>query len=190
MDRIRGVFKNEQGAAVIIWASFMLMLMSLFAALLLETGDLLMRKHMVQAAADASVLSGAAATDIIFEYDPFSKTVLQEVTVLRTDDLGGGTAQLMAEQTLEVNKNDLEFDRRKIEITDADIDGDGLPEPGVRYIAGSPVLVTAMDGTVKTYYQSYGIVLNGYMEAPLWGSLFGDERLVFSITAAARPDRD
>lgn len=190
MGRVISVLKNERGAAVIIWASFMLMLMSMFAALIMETGDLLMRKHMVQAAADAAVLSGASATEIIFEYDPFTKNVVEEVTVLKTDALGGGMAQICADQTLEVNKVNMDFNRRKIVIADADINGDGIIEPGIRYIAGTTVPVTDMDGTVRTYYQSYGLVLSGYMEAPLWGSLFGNGRLYFSIMAAARPDRD
>lgn len=190
MERLISILKNERGAAVIIWASFMLMLMSMFAALLLETGDLLMRKHMVQAVADAAVLSGASATEIIFEYDPVTKNVVEEVTVLRTDALGGGLAQVFAEQTLNVNKTNLDFTRRKIVIADADVNGDGTIEPAIRYNTGMPVLVTDMDGTVKMYYQSYGLVLNGYLESPLWGDLFGNNRLYFSIMAAARPDRD
>jgi len=187
---IKKVLTDEKGAAVIIWASFMLILTSMFAALLLETGDLLLRKHAVQAAADAAALSGASAGNIVFNKNPGTMEVMEEVPVIDTDSSGGGVARQYADELLDINLSRLDFEKKRIVIADVDVDGDGAPEPGVKYISYLPVAVTDLDGTVRTYYQGYGLLLAGYLESPLWGTVFGRDRVPFRIPSSAKLNRE
>lgn len=184
-ERTVEILKDQRGAAVIVWCSLMLLLISMFTALLVETGDLLVRKHMVQAVADSATLAGASATNLVFDFDPVTKMPKDEVTVLQTDAWGGGMSKVYADQLLNYNAAQMKFAEKGIVITNVEING--APRNGVEYWSGDPVNVTNMDGTVTTYYQSYGLTINGYMSAPLWGSVFGQSKVNFSIPARAKP---
>jgi hypothetical protein len=179
------VLKNEKGSAVIVWVSINLLLMSMFTALLVETGDLIVRKHKVQAVADAADLSGASAVNLVMNFDPVTKMPTNEVPVLQTDAYGGGLSQVYARELLNYNAAQMNFNQSGIVLSNVTING--TPHDAEEYFVGDPVNVTNMDGSVTTYYQSYGMTLNGYMDSPLWGSVFGQQRVNFSIPAWARP---
>lgn len=192
LANIKKYLTNQRGDVVIIWSIFMLILMSFFVALVVETGDLMIRKHMVQAAADASALSGASAVESIANFNPATMLPAPhpdngqvEHTVLKTTDTGGGDSWIYARQILDHNKALMEFDRKGIKIHNVTING--VPRDAFETSAGNPINITDMDGTIKTYYRNFNVVLNGYMDAPLWGALFGNDKAYFSIPAGATP---
>lgn len=185
VERAKEALKNEKGAAVVVWVSIMLLFMSTFTALLVETGDLLVRKHIVQAVADAAALSGASAVNVVMGFDPESHMPTSEIVVLQTDAYGGGMSQIYADQLLAHNMAQMDFAGKGIVLAGVDINGT-MRDP-VEYSAGDPISVTGLDGSVVTYYRDYGMVLNGYMTAPLWGSVFGHQKVKFSIPARAKP---
>ncbi|NPV74315.1 MAG: hypothetical protein HPY89_11195 [Pelotomaculum sp.] len=185
VERAKEALKNEKGAAVVVWVSIMLLFMSTFTALLVETGDLLVRKHIVQAVADAAALSGSSAVNVVMGFDPESHMPTSEIVVLQTDAYGGGMSQIYADQLLAHNMAQMDFAGKGIVLAGVDINGT-MRDP-VEYSAGDPISVTGLDGSVVTYYRDYGMVLNGYMTAPLWGSVFGHQKVKFSIPARAKP---
>lgn len=186
--RIKKALKSDRGAAIVVWVSIMMLFMCTFTALLVETGDLLVRKHIVQAVADAGTLSGASAVNAVMGFDPLLKIPTSEYVVLQTDAYGGGMSQIYADQLLAHNMAQMDFNGKGIVLASVDING--VMRGPVEYSAGDPINVTHLDGSVTTYYQDYGMVLNGYMTAPLWGSVFGHDKVNFSIPARAKPVYD
>lgn len=190
LKSLRKVLANERGDVVLVWGTFMLILFSMFAALVLETGDLLVRKHYVQAAADASALAGATAAQAIVNFDSVTKIPAPidgktEYTIINTDDTGGGEARIYAQDILDYNKSLMNFSGKGIVLDNVTING--TPRNSFETSASTPVNITDINGTVKTYYRNYIVVLNGYMNAPLWGAFFGNDKTYFSIPAGASP---